>query len=200
MPGNERLVDVITPLGDDLWFRQMTGTESLSELFELDVTFHSKKTGLKPKDILGKDVTLIVETSGGLLKEKTGLRYFNGIVTRFASGGREGQHLVYSAKLRPWLWLASRRSDCRIFQKKTAPEIIESVLGPYGFALSKKLKGRHRPWEYCVQYQETDLNFVMRLMEHEGIYFYFEHTKGRHTLVLIDDMSTVVIFGRPSPE
>jgi type VI secretion system secreted protein VgrG len=133
--------------------------------------------------MLGKDVTLKLETFG------KSIRYFNGICTRFGSGGREGQHLVYTAKLRPWLWLAGRRSDCKIFQFKKVPDIISEVLGKYGFALSKRLKNTYREWDYCVQYQETDLNFVMRLMEHEGIYFHFEHEDGVHTLVLADDIS-----------
>lgn len=190
----ERLVDVVTPLGDALWFRQMTGTEALSSLFEFDVIFHSKQAGLSAKAMLGKDVTLNVETEGGRSK-----RAFNGICTRFGAGGREGEFLVYTAKLRPWLWLASRRSDCKIFQFKKVPDIITEVLGKYGFALSNKLKKTYREWEYCVQYQETDLNFVMRLMENEGIYFHFEHAEGVHTLVLTDDISChLPLPGKPN--
>ncbi len=180
---NQRLVDSVTPLGEAMWFRQMTGTESLSELFEFDVTFHSKKTGLSAKAMLGKDVTLKIETGA------KGVRHFNGLCTRFASGGREGEHITYSAKLRPWLWIASRNSDCRIFQFMTVPDIIDQVLRPYGKP-RRKLSKTYRKWDYCVQYQETDLNFVMRLMEHEGIYFYFEHSAGTHDLMLIDDMNT----------
>jgi type VI secretion system secreted protein VgrG len=180
----ERLVDVVTPLGDALWFRQMTGIEALSGLFEYDVIFHSKQTSLSAKAMLGKDVTLKVETEGG-----RGVRYFNGICTRFGGGGREGEYQLFTAKLRPWLWLASRRSDCKIFQFKKVPDIVSEVLGKYGFPLSNKLKNAYREWEYCVQYQETDLNFVMRLMEHEGIYFHFEHAQGVHTLVLTDEIS-----------
>jgi type VI secretion system secreted protein VgrG len=180
----ERLVDATTPLGEALWFREMRGTEAISSLFEFDITFHSKQSGLSAKAMLGKDITLKVETEGG-----GGERYFNGICTRFGSGGREGEHLLYTAKVRPWLWLAGRRSDCKIFQFKKVPDIISEVLGKYGFALLPKLKKKYREWDYCVQYQETDLNFVMRLMEHEGIYFYFEHQEGSHTLVLADDTS-----------
>ena len=181
---SERLVDVNTPLGDALWFRQMTGTEALSGLFEYDVTFHADKVGLKAKSMLGLGVTLMVET------QDLGLRYFNGICTRFAEGGREGIHQVYTAKLRPWLWIAGRRSDCKIFQFKTVPEIIDEVLRPYNFPMRKMLSKPYRRWDYCVQYQETDLNFVMRLMEHEGIYFFFEHKSGVHTLVFADDASS----------
>jgi type VI secretion system secreted protein VgrG len=180
----ERLVDVVTPLGAALWFRQMTGAEALSSLFEFDITFHSKQSGLSAKAMLGKDITLKIETEGG-----KAVRHFNGLCTRFGSGGREGEHLLYTAKLRPWLWLASRRSDCKIFQFKKVPDIISDVLEKYGFELVLKLKKTYREWEYCVQYQETDLNFVMRLMENEGIYFYFEHVMGSHKLVLADDIS-----------
>lgn len=190
----ERLVDVTTPLGEALWFRQMRGTEAVSGLFEFDVTFHSKQHGLSAKAMLGKDITLKVETEGG-----AAVRHFNGICTRFGAGGREGEHLLYTAKMRPWLWLAGRRSDCKIFQFKKVPDIIAEVLGKYGFALRPKLKKTYREWEYCVQYQETDLNFVMRLMEHEGIYFYFEHQEGSHTLVLADDFSShSPLPGKPS--
>ena len=180
----ERLVDATTPLGAALWFRQMNGTEALSVPFEYDIIFHSKSIGLSAKSMLGKDVTLKVETEGG-----GGVRHFNGICTRFQSGGRDGEHLIYTAKLRPWLWLASRRSDCKIFQFKKVPDIIKDVLGKYGFPISDKLKKSYREWDYCVQYQETDMNFVMRLMEHEGIYFYFEHSAGVHTLVMCDDVT-----------
>ncbi|MBL8310069.1 MAG: type VI secretion system tip protein VgrG [Burkholderiales bacterium] len=180
----ERLVDAETPLGSALWFRQMTGTESLSELFEFDVTFHSITQGLSAKSMLGQSVTLKVETEDG-----KGVRHFNGICTRFSSAGKEDEHLIYTAKLRPWLWIASRRSDCKIFQFKTVPEIIDDILARYPGPTKKRLTRTYRQWDYCVQYQETDLNFVMRLMEHEGIYFYFEHSGGQHTLVLCDDMS-----------
>ena len=201
MPSTERLVDAVTPLGAALWFRQMTGTEALSVPFEFDVVFHAdKKTpSLSAKAMLGEPITLKVETEGG-----KGIRPFNGICTRFGNAGREGEHLVYIAKLRPWLWIASRRSDCKIFQFKTVPEIIDDVLSRYGYPLVKKLTRTYRAWDYCVQYQETDMNFVMRLMEHEGIYFYFEHAEGNHTMVLIDDMarhaplpgkSTIKYFG-----
>ena len=124
----ERLVDITTPFGDAVWFRQMTGTEALSVPFEFEVVLHSKQSGLSAKAALGKDFTLKVET------EKSGsVRYFNGICTRFGSAGREGDHLVYVARMRPWLWLASRRSDCKIFQFKKVPDIITEVLARYGY-------------------------------------------------------------------
>ena len=183
----ERIVDATTPFGDAMWFRQMTGTEALSLPFEFDLIFHASDTtlSLPAKKILGESVTLHVET------EKGGPpRFFNGICTRFATVGREGIHTLYSAKLRPWLWLASRRTDCKIFQRMKVPDIIKQVLGKYPYTLTNKLNhGKYREWEYCVQYQESDMDFVMRLMEHEGICFYFLHSEGSHAMVLVDDMS-----------
>ncbi len=182
----ERIVDVTTPLDKDtLWFREMVGTEALSSLFEFDVTLHSKQVSISPKALLGKPMTLKIET-----EQKGAIRYLNGICTRFASAGREGEHHAFTAKLRPWLWLASRRSDCKIFQFKNVPDIVTEVLSRYGYPISRKLTKSYRAWDYCVQYQETDLNFVMRLLEHEGIHFFFQHSDGNHTLVLADDMSS----------
>lgn len=180
----ERLVDAVTPLGEALWFRHMEGTEGLSALFEFDVTFHSTRNSLPASAMLGKPITLKLETEDG-----GGIRYFNGICTRFAGGGREGVHLTYFARMSPWTWLAGRRSDCKIFQHRTVPDIIRDVLGKYPFPISLKLSRSYREWDYCVQYQESDLNFVSRLMEHEGIYYYFEHGDGSHTLVLVDDVA-----------
>lgn len=189
----ERLVDAVTPLGDALWFRQMKGTEALSSLFEYEVLLHGRDSGLSAKAMLGKPITLKLETAGG------GERYFNGLCTRFRAAGREGEQHLYTARMHPWLWLAGRRSDCKIFQFMKVPDIVSDVLGKYGSPLELRLRKSYREWEYCVQYQETDLNFVMRLMEHEGIYFFFEHQANNHTLVLIDDIgSHAPLPGKPS--
>ena len=180
----ERLVDLTCPLGSAIWFREMKGSEALSTLFEYDLLLHSKAVGLSAKAMLGQSVTLTVETEGG-----RGERYFNGICTRFGAAGREGEFLVYQARLRPWLWLAGRRSDCKIFQFMKVTDIVQEVLGKYGQSILVQTRNDYRTWDYCVQYQETDLNFVMRLLEHEGIHFHFEHQKGSHMLVLSDEVS-----------
>jgi type VI secretion system secreted protein VgrG len=97
--------------------------------------------------------------------------------------------MVYRASVRPWLWYLTRTSDCKIFQNKSVVEILQEVLGDYGFAFETKLCAAYRQWDYCVQYNETDFAFVSRLMELEGIYYYFKHEQNQHTLVLADDMS-----------
>ena len=196
-----RLVEATTPLAhDDLLFLEMKGTEALSTLFDFRVTFVSQQLNIAPKALLGKDITLAVETENDGPR-----RHLSGLCTRFElTGRRGGDYHVYEARLKPWLWLASRRSDSKIFQQQKIPDIIESVLGKYGFPIKRKLSSSYRVWDYCVQYHETDLNFVSRIMEHEGIYYYFEHQAGMHTLVLCDGIashdplsprSTVKYFG-----
>ena len=107
--------------------------------------------------------------------------------------GRAASDEIYSsyrATMVPWLWLLTRTADCRIFQEMKAPDIIKTIFGDYGFGgfVEDKLTETYRVWEYCVQYRETAFNFVSRLMEQEGIYYYFKHEKGKHMLVLCDSL------------
>ncbi|WP_338499435.1 type VI secretion system tip protein TssI/VgrG [Delftia tsuruhatensis] len=177
-----RRVTIHTPLGDELHFRELRGQENISQLFSLDVEMLSESESIDPKALLGKNATIEIETQGG------GRRFIDGIVTRFGMQGQDHRHYAYKARLSPWLWLATRKSDFRIFQNQTVPDIIEQVLGVYGHPLQKKLTRAYRSWDYCVQYNESDCDFVSRLMEHEGIYYFFEHASGQHTLVLCDDI------------
>jgi len=181
-----RVVEATTPLGPEtLLFLDLHGTEALSTLFDFRVTLVSKSLSVAPKALLGKDITLALETEKGGPR-----RHLSGLCTRFVMNGRRGEYHLYEARLRPWLWLASRRSDSKIFQQQKVPDIVEAVLGKYGFPIKRKLTGEYRVWDYCVQYHETDLNFVSRIMEHEGIYYYFEHAAGVHTLVLCDGIGS----------
>jgi type VI secretion system secreted protein VgrG len=183
-----RLVAVKTPLGEDvLVFGRMVATEQLGRLFEFELELFSEKTDIKLTDVLGKNMTVRLE-----LPYRRGTRYFNGFVTRFSyQGMRRLRYGVYHATLSPWLWFLTRTADCRIFQNKKVPDIIKEIFSENGFTDFKdKLSGSYRPWEYCVQYRETDFNFVSRLMEQEGIYYYFIHENGKHTLVLADAYSS----------
>ena len=111
-------------------------------------------------------------------------------MTRFAQGGSLGRYVRYSAVVHPWLWFLTRTTDCRIFQEMTVPDIVKKVFGDHPDADFKfELTGSYRKWTYCVQYRETDFNFVSRLLEEEGIYFYTRHTDGHHTVVLTDSTS-----------
>ncbi|GKS88741.1 type VI secretion system tip protein VgrG [Acidovorax sp. SUPP2539] len=177
-----RRVTIQTPVGDQLQFRQLKGEEAISQLFRFDIDLLSDSKGIDPKALLGKNATVVVETQGG------GVRHLDGIVTRFGMQGEDHRYYAYRLELSPWLWLATRKSDFKIFQGKTAPEIIEQVLGKYGYPMEKRLTRSYRTWDYCVQYNETDYQFVSRLMEHEGIYYFHQHNAGQHTLTLADDI------------
>jgi type VI secretion system secreted protein VgrG len=179
-----RVMELTTPLGPDvLLFHVMHAREELGRLSECHFDLLSEDGAIKPDDILGKNVTLRVELPSG------DGRFFNGYVTRFSQGGKYGRYHRYFAVVRPWLWFLTRTTDCKIFQEMTAPAIIKKVFEDHPtHVFELDLTNSYRPWTYCVQYRETDFNFVSRLMEHEGMYYYFRHEDGRHTLVLTDSM------------
>jgi len=164
----------------------MSGSEGLSQLFDFDVELVADNYNVDLKSLLGKPLTLEIETVAGS-------RYLNGHVTRCEMIGRENsvsRYYIYKATVRPWLWYLTQTSDNKIFQQKSIPDVIKEVLGEYGFPFEMKLTSSYRNWEYCVQYQETDFAFISRLMEHEGIYYYFKHENGQHTLVMTDDIAS----------
>lgn len=181
-----RVMEITTPLGEDvLLFHSLSAREALGRLFEYQIDVLSERNDVDPNKLLGKNVTVKVELPDG------GTRYFDAYVTRFAFAGVQGRYLRYRIVGRPWLWFLTRCADCRIFQNKKVPEIIEEIFAKYSNAAFEldKLTGTYEPWEYCVQYRETDLNFVSRLMEQEGIYYHFAHKDGKHTVVLGDSPS-----------
>jgi type VI secretion system secreted protein VgrG len=174
-----------TPLADDLLrLQSCVWRESLSDLGEAKLVLLSEKKDIAPDDLLGKPVTVT------LAYRDDAKRPLNGYVTRFVQGGFEGKYFVYEMTVRPWFWLLTRTADCRIFQDMTVPDIVKSVFQDHPVArFEEKLFRSYRPWTYCVQYRETDFNFVARLLEQEGIYWFFEHAEGEHKLVLCDSAS-----------
>ncbi len=187
-----RLIGIETPLGKDiLLLRGFSGQEGISRLSNFDLDLLSHDPDIKFEDIIGKRVTLRV-TLGSDKK-----RYFNGFISRFMQTGSDRGLANYRATMVPWLWFLTRTSDCRIFQKKTIPDIIEQIFKDLGFTDYKlQLQGSFEPRDYCVQYRETDFNFVSRLMEQYGLLYFFEHEKGKHTLVIANDPSA----HQPCPE
>jgi type VI secretion system secreted protein VgrG len=174
-----------TPLGEDvLLLRSMSGTERLSQPFEYQLELSSEDYQIDATKIVGQNVTIRLDLFAGRS------RYFNGFVSRFTQVSAAGQQARYQATVVPWLWFLTRTADCRIFQEMTVPDIIKKVFRDRGFTdFQDKLSDRYRTWEYCVQYRETDFNFVTRLMEQEGIYYFFQHENGKHSLVLADSVS-----------
>ena len=181
-----REIEIITPLGADvLLLREMTVTEELGRLFAINVELGSTED-INFEDLLGQNVSIRLNFSQNQNK-----RYFNGYVSSISQGVSEGRYARYHATIHPWLWFLTRTSDCRIFQNKTVPDIIKDVLREQGYSdIEDRLKGSHRAWDYCVQYRETDFNFISRLMEQEGIYYFFKHEQGKHTLCLANDMAS----------
>jgi type VI secretion system secreted protein VgrG len=163
----------------------MRGTEQLGRLFEFQLDLLSEDSAINIDDVLGQAMTVSLDIGGG---EK---RYFHGQTVGFSQLEDYGKHSAYHAIVRPWFWYLTRRADCRIFQEMIVPDIIKQVFKDLGFTDFKdSMTGSYREWEYLVQYRETDFNFVSRLMELEGIYYYFEHEEGKHTLVLADGYSS----------
>jgi type VI secretion system secreted protein VgrG len=172
-----------TPLGDDaLIVESFSGTEEISRLSSYIVEAKSEKTSLSFDAMVGKQVTLILTLAG----DKK--RFISGHVKRFVQPSRLDDLNHYQIEIVPWLWFLTQRSDCRIFQEKTALDIVKEVFDSAGFSgkYETKTSATYRKREYCVQYRETDFNFVSRLMEEEGIFYYFTHTADSHKLVLGD--------------
>ena len=191
-----RLLKGETPLKDAqghqvLMLAKMSGHEELGRQSEFHLEFRSKRGDVKPKEILGKNVSWAIELAGGEV------RYFNGFVTRFAEAGEaatsafeegsKGRSYAYRAAVGPWLWFLTRAANCRMFQNMTVPDIVKQVFGEYSFAnFDLKLTGNYSKKEFCVQYRETDFNFVYRLLEQEGIHTVWDYDNGRNTLLLVD--------------
>ncbi|WNG47798.1 type VI secretion system tip protein VgrG [Archangium minus] len=158
-----------------------TGREGLSSLFEFQVDFHPLEDApLDAKELLGTEALLTVRLPG----DKT--RHVHGRVRALDSLGKEGGRWRYRAWVVPQAWWLSQVKRSRIFQSKTVPQIVKAVLEEGGVQVKLSLSGSYEAREYCTQYRETDFAFVSRLMEWEGIFYFFEHTDGGHVLVMGD--------------
>jgi len=180
-----RLIKLETPLGDDVLLLQgFTGSEGISRLFTFHLDLLSENDKIDFKKIIGQDVSIRI-----LLTDGSDERYFSGVVSRFGQAGSGTRLTNYQMEVVPWLWFLTRNADCRIFQNVTVADIIKKVFDNHGFSQDKykfSLTGSYEKLDYCVQYRETDFNFVSRLMEENGIFYYFTHDKGKHTMVLAD--------------
>jgi type VI secretion system secreted protein VgrG len=172
---------------EDLRFDSMQHSAGVSALEETQLFLLSDKPDIAPEKLLGQAVTIKLQMRGG------DVRHICGLVTRFGLGRHQGRHFGYLAEVRPWLWFLTRRSDCRIFQEMTVPDIVKKVFSNYGgIAVHEfRLTGSYRTRDYTVQYRETDFNFIARLAEDEGIYWYFEHSEGEHKLIVADSPSAL---------
>jgi type VI secretion system secreted protein VgrG len=188
---NSRLLTVKTPLSgtSELVLGDFQCSEGLSMLFDMQLGLAARNPNIELKQMIGQPVTVSLQLSSAFSSSE--VRYFHGYVTQFAHIGTDGGLASYTAAVRPWLWMLSRRVDSRIFQEQNVQDILTKVfsqyakLASYEFRISRTIK----PYSYCTQYRESDLNFALRLMEQEGLFFYFEHTKDGHKLIVTDRSS-----------
>lgn len=188
---DRRVAQLNTPLGEDrLLVKRVEGAEGISDLFLFRIEVSGDPGMIEQAELLGEAVQLRIDLAGDRD------RWVHGYVTRLvqteAPGtGREGG-AAYEMEVRPWLWMLTQRTDSRIFQEKSIPDIVKEVFDGLGFSdYEFKLNASYEPLVNCVQYQESDFDFVARLLEQEGIFWYFRHEENRHTLVLHDTVENI---------
>ena len=181
---DNRLLAIFTPLGKDfVLLNRFTATEALSELFKIEAELLHEEpeagynpTVIDPKSLLGKGVTITVDAPDGSRRE------FAGIVNKFTQGTRDVRFSYYHISIVPHVWLLTQNLQSRIFQQKSVPQILAEVFD--GFEVKFELQGAFEPRNYCVQYRESDFDFASRLMEEEGIYYFFEHREGKDRMIV----------------
>jgi len=176
----QRKLRVNTPLGpDELILTAFRGTDAISTLFTYQLEMLAEnRTKVPFESILGEKVTVYLALPDG---SET---YLNGLCVKLSQGGRNELFTEYEAELVPDVWKLTRKAQSKIYQRMTVPEILKKVFT--GYTVEWKLNEKYEPRDYCVQYRETDFNFGARLMEEEGIYFYFEHSDGDHKMIASD--------------
>ncbi len=176
-----RAIKLNSALGDELKLRHLKGEEALSRPFRYELLLFGESEKHAFESLLGTDMTVTMTLADG------SERYFHGLVSEFVYLGTEGEYAQYRAVLRPWLWFLQQTHDCRIFQEMNAIDIVKEVFGKYGIAdFEDRLGSTFETRDYCVQYRESDFDFVNRLLESEGATYFFEHKDGRHGLILTD--------------
>ncbi|EFN7300245.1 type VI secretion system tip protein VgrG [Escherichia coli O8] len=173
-----------------LLFASLGGTETVGELFTysiklktpdiLNLDYVSPAANLQLKPMVGKDLCVNIELDGG------GKRYISGLVTAARVVGHQGRSVVYELRLEPWLKTLTHTSDYKAFQNKNVVNILDEVLDEYPWPVEKRLVENYPTRAWQVQYGETDFDFIQRLMQEWGIYWWFEHNENSHTLVLAD--------------
>lgn len=179
-----RIMRIITPLGKDyLLLNRFSASEGMSQLFKIEAELLHEETEagstptiVDPKSLLGKGVTISIESLDGAKRD------FSGMVNEFAQGMRDIRFTSYYITIVPHVWLLTQRTQSQIFQQISVPDILKKIFKD--FDVKYELQGTFEPRNYCVQYRETDFDFVSRLMEEEGIYYYFEHSGGKDTMII----------------
>ena len=186
----KRVLKINTPLGPDvLLLAGLSGQEAISSLFQfhLDLLAENRRQ-INFDDLLGKKVSI------ELMLPDERARYFNGYLNSFSQGARDQRFTRYRAEMVPQFWFLTRIAQSRIFQHISVPDILKKVL--QGVDVAFELQGTYQPRDYCVQYRESDFNFASRLMEEEGIYYFFKHTADSHKMVIADTPQSHTDLGK----
>ena len=197
---DERKLRVTTPLGPDkLLISGFTGTEGMSELFHLELDLLAENTTEVAFDrLLGQPITVKVQ----MPDTQGGFRYFNGICVEVSEGERATQETdakaftTFKMAVVPKVWRLTQIRQSRMYQQKSVLDILRDVLT--GFTVSYEVQGTFQPRDYCIQYRESDFDFISRLMEEEGIYYFFKHQDGAHTMVIANTPDSNPMIQTPS--
>ena len=183
-----RLLQVESPLGDNkLILTGFRGNEKLSGLFTFRLDLVSPDHDIQPEEILGKGIAWSVGKPGG------DRRNFHGIVGSLGGGGSFGRgYRWYYVDVMPAFWLLTHNSNCKVFQQKSVPDIIKQVVADFPDVVldMSGITADHPPRDYCIQYKESDFRFLTRIMQEEGLFYYFKHAQGSHTMVVADSNAT----------
>ncbi|UYV37354.1 type VI secretion system tip protein VgrG [Rhodobacteraceae bacterium D3-12] len=181
----ERFIEVTTPLDDALEFESLIGEDRFSQCFRFELSLQSEDPEIASKALLGEEINVKIARTQSEDEEP---RFFHGLVDQFRFlGNDEGGKFKYQLVMRPTFWFLSKTMDNRIFQSMSVPDIVAAVLDEGGVSNYRiELTGSYEAREYCVQYGESDLAFVQRLLEHEGMFYYFEFRDGEHEMVICD--------------
>jgi len=195
---DKNVIQISTPVGKDaLYLTRFVAQEAMSDLFVMSVNMYTIGQQIAHEDLVGKPVSIKVKNAEG-----GGERYYHGIVSQLVSNGsrtadvdEQKNYIDYQATIVPFAASMRNRKNSRIFQKKTIKDIFADLFGQHNVAFSDKTSKTYPKYEYCVQYQESDFDFIQRLLQSEGIFYFFEHTKSNHTLVLADDITAYEMCG-----
>ncbi|MQA20346.1 type VI secretion system Vgr family protein [Rugamonas rivuli] len=178
------LLALTSPFGDnDLLLDSVEGSEGISEMFKFNLHMRSGSTSLSAATAVGKSMTVMLSVEGG------SKRYISGMVSRFIQSGFDQDFATYEAEVVPMLWLLTLSRDRKIYQAKSVADIIKAVLGDFSVTFDDKLTQTYDPVDYVVQYDETAFDFISRLMEQAGIFYFFTFSSSAHTMVLGDASS-----------
>jgi type VI secretion system secreted protein VgrG len=190
-----RLIAIQTDLGEDhLLLTSLSGDEAISQLFAYDLTMLSVDHAITAESLVGHKASVQIHQDDGQS------RYIHGVIAQLTVGPMLRYELrSYGARLVPWFWFLGHTTDCRIYQHMSVPDIIASVFSTYGYTDYEISVSRsdYPKLEFCVQYRESALNFLSRLMEQVGIFYFFRHEKDRHVMIIADANSAFRDLSEP---